>query len=63
MPGRAPWPRARPDRPRAVPGGAASEPAEPAELLGASPAMVELRRAVLQAAAARLPALGGGEGG
>ena len=63
MPGRAPWPRPRPDRPRAVSSRSAGEPAEPAELLGGSPAMVELRRAVLQAAAAPFPVLVEGESG
>ena len=63
MPGRAPWPRPRPDRPRAVSGRSASERLEPSELLGTSPAMVELRGAVVRAAAAPFPVLVEGESG
>ena len=63
MSGRAPWPRPRRDDPRARSGQPVGDAPEPSALLGTSPALVELRRAVLQAAAAPFPVLVEGESG
>ena len=63
MSGRAPWPHPRRDHPRAPSGQPAGDAPQPSALLGTSPALVELRRAVLQAAAAPFPVLVEGESG
>ncbi|MCE2514974.1 MAG: sigma-54 factor interaction domain-containing protein [Acidobacteria bacterium] len=63
MSGRAPWPRPRRHHPHALAGRPEGDSPDPSDLLGSSPAMVELRRAVLQAAAAPFPVLVEGESG
>ena len=64
MTARAPWPSQPRNPARAPSGGAAGGAApEPSGLLGKSAAMVDLRRAVVQAAAAPFPVLVEGESG
>ena len=63
MHARVPWPRPPRDQPRARSGSPEDRRPEPTALLGASPAMIELRRVVLQAAAAPFPVLVEGESG
>ena len=62
MSARAPWPRPSRDDPR-DPSAPSGDSGEPSGLLGTSPVMIDLRRAVEQAAAAPFPVLVEGESG